>query len=111
MFLDQVIGLLELFKCGIKIDGLVNKCVLDKVSGSLLVLALVCEYLSDEPLLVECPHLVHLVCQVAQVNELEVTNAHESFPRQREVLCEEGLNAECSPVLFGDTDARDLVSH
>jgi hypothetical protein len=88
MFLNQVISLLELFKCGVKIDSLVNQCVLDKVSGGLFILALICEYLSDEPLFIECPHLVHLIGEVAEVDEFEVANAHEGLAGEREVLGE-----------------------
>jgi hypothetical protein len=55
----------------------------------LLVFALVGEYLTDEPLLIERPHLIHLVGKVAQVDELEVADAHESFPCKGEVLGKE----------------------
>ena len=111
MLLDQVIGFFELLQGRIKIDGLIDKVVLHEVRCGLLVFPLVGKDLSDEPLLIKSAHLIHLVSQLAQVNKFEISNPHEGFPGKREVLGKQGLNTECSPVLLGNADARDLIGH
>jgi len=111
MLLDQVIGFFELLQGRVKIDGLIDKVVLNEVRCCFLILPLVCKDLSDEPLLIKGAHLIHLVSELAQVDKFEVSNPHEGFPGKREVLGKQGLDTKSSPVLLSHADACDLIGH
>jgi hypothetical protein len=111
MFLNQVICLLELLQGSVQIDGLVNEGVFHKMSSCLFVLSLVSQDFSDEPLFIKCPHLIHLVSEVAKIDKFEVAYTYESFPCEREVFSEQRLNTEGTPVLLSDTDACNLIGH
>ena len=111
MFLNKIIGLLELLKSGVQIDSLVNKAVFHKVTSCILLLSLVSEDFTDEPLFIQSSHLIHLVGQVAEIDKFEVTDAHEGLPSEREVLGKQRLDTQGTPVLLSHTDASDLVGH
>lgn len=75
------------------------------------MLSLECKYLSIEPLLVQILHFVHLLGQLAQVDELQISDPAECLFGVLEILLLQGINSKSPPILFCHSQASQSVSH
>jgi hypothetical protein len=54
---------------------------------------------------------MHLLTQVAQINISQVSNPHKCLLCEVEILGQQSIDPESSPVLFCDSDACNFISH
>ena len=88
VFLDQLIRLVEFLQASVHIDGLIKHVVPDIVRASLLQFALIREDFRSKPDFIQIPHVGHLLCKFTQVDELQVTNVHESLTSMVEIFAQ-----------------------
>lgn len=77
----------------------------------LLILSLIRQYLPNQPMLIQILHLIHILSQITQINELQVSDSNKGFLGEEKGLGEEGFNSKGSPVLLGYTNACYPIRH
>ena len=69
VFLDEVVGLLELFKLSQQSDSLVEHVVFNIVAGGLFELSLQGKNFGSKPNFVKISHLMHLLGSFTEINK------------------------------------------
>jgi len=93
VFTDEFLSLSKFLEVREDFNSLVDHVAFDVVHCGLLEFTLVGQDLGLKPGLIKIVDVVHFFSLLAQVNVLKLTNVHESFPCEVELLGKESFNA------------------
>mmetsp|Transcript_42469 Transcript_42469/g.56020 ORF Transcript_42469/g.56020 Transcript_42469/m.56020 type:complete len:220 (-) Transcript_42469:1705-2364(-) len=111
VFADQFLGFGELFQRGVDLNSFISLACLDVIHCCLFELTLEGHDLRLQPSLIEVVDILHLLGCLAKINVLKLSDVHEGFAREVELLVEQSLDTEFAPVRDSHAQARQLVRH